>query len=234
MNMRERLDISAYLVLGPENTGGRPVEDVVRSALRGGFTCIQIRSKTISARDLIACTYSASRVIAEEGSSSSVALLVNDRLDVALAARMQGIKVDGVHVGQDDIPAGVCRALLGEDAVVGLTAPRTVPMAEYVRSGGLAGVDYIGAGPLHDTPTKASTIRDSSGRPVTRSLAEFREIRLASPVPVVAGGGVKLADLGALAEAGMDGFFVVSAITGAANPEEAAREMTDCWRQHKA
>ena len=106
--MRKDLDISAYLVVGPENTMGRPVSDVIAQALRAGFTCVQIRSKECSARDLIAYTIQAADVIAAAGKSKSVALLVDDRLDVALAAREAGAKVDGVHVGQTDIPVEVC------------------------------------------------------------------------------------------------------------------------------
>ena len=106
MNMRKNFDISAYLVVGPENTLGRPVADVIRAAVANGFTCLQIRSKTASARELIALCREAADVLRELGKSDEVVLLVNDRLDVALAAREAGIKVDGIHVGQSDIPAG--------------------------------------------------------------------------------------------------------------------------------
>ena len=85
--MRDKLDISAYLVIGPENTLGRPVADVISQALKAGFTCVQIRSKECSARDLIRYTAEAADAIAAAGKSSSVALLVDDRLDVVLAAR---------------------------------------------------------------------------------------------------------------------------------------------------
>ena len=234
MNMREHLDLSAYLVLGPENTKGRPVEDVVRAAVRGGFTCIQLRSKTISARELIACAGRIAEALAAEGKSGTVPLLVNDRLDVALAARMTGVKVDGVHVGQSDIPPEACRRFLGDDAIVGLTAPRTIPLAEYLETADISGVDYFGAGPLHETDTKTDCRRDHAGNVITRSLEEFRVLRQASPIPLVAGGGVKTADLPGLAATGVEGFFVASAIAGAHDPEKAAREMVACWKQHAA
>ncbi len=121
--MREKLDISAYLVVGPENTLGRDVSDVVRDAVRAGFTCVQIRSKACSARELIDCAAGAARVIAQGGQKATRSrFLVDDRLDVVLAAREAGVKVDGVHVGQSDIPVEVCRKLLGPDAIVGLSA----------------------------------------------------------------------------------------------------------------
>ena len=107
MSIRDNLDISAYLVLGPENTLGRPVGDVVAQALDAGFTCIQVRSKVASAREIIALTGDAAQAIAQAGKTGQVALLIDDRLDCVLAAREQGIAVDGVHVGQHDMEAGI-------------------------------------------------------------------------------------------------------------------------------
>ena len=141
MSMRDNLDISAYLVLGPENTLGRPVADVVAQAIAAGFTCVQVRSKECSARELISYTAQASEVIRQAGAQDRVALLIDDRLDAVYAARQQGIKVDGVHVGQTDIPVEACRALLGSDAVVGLSA-RADEMLEYVKTADMSLVDY--------------------------------------------------------------------------------------------
>lgn len=153
MNMREKLDISAYFVVGPENTLGRPVKDIIRAAVANGFTCLQIRSKVASARELIALCRDAAEVLKDLGRENDVALLVDDRLDVVLAAREEGIKVDGIHVGQSDIPASVCRKLLGPDAIVGLSA-RTHELLDYVSHADTSDIDYFGAGPLHETPTK--------------------------------------------------------------------------------
>ena len=86
MSIRDNLDISAYLVLGPENTLGRPVGDVVAQALDAGFTCIQVRSKVASAREIIALTGDAAQAIAQAGKTGQVALLIDDRLDCVLAA----------------------------------------------------------------------------------------------------------------------------------------------------
>ena len=85
MSMRDNLDISAYLVLGPENTLGRPVGDIVAQALAAGFTIIQVRSKVCGARELMACAEEAARAIAAAGAQDRVPLLIDDRLDVALA-----------------------------------------------------------------------------------------------------------------------------------------------------
>ncbi len=226
--MREKLDVSAYLVIGPENTMRRDVSEVVRDAVRAGFTCVQIRSKECSARELIAYTEDVARVIAEEGKSDSVALLVDDRLDVALAAREAGVKVDGVHVGQSDIPVEVCRKLLGPDAIVGLSA-RASEMIEYVSTADVSCVDYFGVGPLHETMTKRDCGMDADGNVVVRTLAEIAELERVSPLPIVVGGGVKAADLPDLRKTGVAGFFVVSAVCAAPRPYEAACELVGAW-----
>lgn len=228
MNMRNVLDISAYLVVGPENTLNRPVKDIIRAAVANGFTCVQVRSKVASARELIAYCKDAADVIAELGKSDKVTLVVDDRLDVVLAARERGIKVDGIHVGQSDIPSDVCRKLLGPEAIVGLSA-RTSELIDYVKNFDTKDIDYFGAGPLHETASKPEAGRDANGHVVTRSFSELAELHRVSPVPVVVGGGVKAKDLPQLKATGVEGFFVISAVAGAKDPAAAAKEMVDIW-----
>ena len=227
--MRRKFDLSAYLVIGPENTHGRPVARVIAEAVRAGFTFVQIRAKGADAREMIELTRAASDVIAAQGKSDAVPLVMNDRLDCVLAAREQGIKVDGVHVGQTDIPPDVCRKYLGADAIVGLSA-RTTELLDYVAHCDTACIDYFGAGPRHATPTKPEAGRTASGEIVTRSLDELVELHRISPVPVVVGGGVKSADLPALRATGVEGFFVISAVAGAEHPYAAAEELVELWR----
>ena len=121
------------------------MSDVISAALAAGFTCVQVRSKVCSARELMACADEAARAIERAGASEKVALLIDDRLDVAFAAREAGVKVDGVHVGQSDVPVEACRKLLGPDAVVGLSA-RVDEMLEYVKTADMSLVDYLGVG----------------------------------------------------------------------------------------
>lgn len=230
-NMREHLDISAYLVLGAENTCGRSVGSVVTDALAAGFTCVQVRSKVASARELMGQVAEAADAIARAGKSESVVLLVDDRVDVVLAARERGIKVDGVHVGQSDIPVSTCRHLLGPDAVIGLSA-RTEEMAAYIQTADLSLIDYLGVGPLHETQTKPDCGMDAAGQIITKSLDDLSNLAKVSPLPLVVGGGVKLADIPALARTGIAGFFVVSAVCAARSPEAAARELVEAWRRN--
>ena len=217
MSIRERLDISAYLVIGSENCTC-PVEEIVAAAVDEGFTCVQIRSKISSAREMISTLEKSARAINKLGKSDSVALLVDDRLDVVLAARESGIKVDGVHVGQSDIPVEVCRKFLGKESIVGLSANT----AELVTAANAEVVDYLGVGPLHATDTKLDA-DEAIGFEKISALVKV------SPLPIVVGGGVKLKDIPELVATKAQGFFVVSAVAGAPNPRLAARELVNAW-----
>ena len=232
MSIRKKLDISAYFVVGPENTKGRPVVAIIKDAVEAGFTCVQIRSKVASAYELIDITRQASSVIAEAGKSDEVALLMDDRLDVILAARKEGIKVDGIHVGQSDIPVDVCREYLGDDSIIGLSA-RTHDLFEYIKTADVSQIDYFGAGPLHETKTKPDCGLDLDGKVVTRSFADLSKLAKLSPIPVVVGGGVKLVDIPPLAQTGVDGFFVVSAVSEADDPKLAAADLVKTWKRYQ-
>lgn len=224
--------IEKYLVVGPENTLGRPVSDIVRDAVEAGFTCVQIRSKVASAKEMIALAGKVSDLLKTMGKSDEVTLLINDRLDVALAAREAGSKVDGIHVGQTDIPVSVCRKYLGEDAVIGLSAP-TGDLTRYVQEGNFKDVDYFGAGPLHETATKRDCGLGDDGNIIYRTLDEIEKLVSISPLPITIGGGVKAEDMKSLVETGVDGFFVVSAIASAEDPKAAAEELVRRWEDAK-
>ena len=231
MGQRNNLDISAYFVVGPENTNGRPVAPIIGAVVEAGFTCVQIRSKTASASELIELTRQAAEVIARAGRSEAVALLVDDRLDVVLAARRKGVKVDGIHVGQTDIPVEVCREYLGEDSIVGLSA-RTAELFDFIKTADVRQIDYFGAGPLHETQTKPDCGVGPDGKVIVRTFEEIADLAELSPIPVVVGGGVKLADIPRLAATGIGGFFVVSAVSEAEDPKAEAARLVDAWREH--
>ncbi len=229
---RKALDLSSYLIVGPENTKGRPVPDIVRAALGAGFTCVQVRSKIATAREMLALVHACADVRAELGLAERVALLVDDRLDLVLAARVLGIAVDGVHVGQADVPPAICRELLGPDAIVGLSAPRE-ELLRCIRAGDLSCVDYLGAGPLRPTASKPDAGLLADGTRHLRTMDELQTLAQASPVPIVVGGGVKKADLPAIRATGVAGFFVISAVAGADDPAQAAQELVMTWKQAK-
>lgn len=228
--MKMKCDVSAYLILGRENTNGRPVAQIVKDAVKAGFTIIQVRSKEESATQLIEDCKEIAEVLSSMNKSNDVVLVVDDRLDVVLAAREQGIKVDGIHVGQTDIPVSVCRKYLGSDAIIGLSAP-TKDLINYVKNYDVSQIDYFGAGPVHETSTKPDCGMDENGKVITRTFAELKELAEASPIPVVVGGGVKTKDIKPLKQTGVHGFFVVSAVAGAADPFTAAKELVDAWNE---
>lgn len=224
--------IEKYFVVGPENTWNRPVVPIVKDAIEAGFTCIQLRSKTASAREIIDLAREVSDLISSMKKENEVTLLINDRLDVALAAREAGAKVDGIHVSQTDIPVSVCRKYLGPDAVIGLSAP-TGDLTRYVQERNFKDVDYFGAGPFHETETKKDCGLDDEGNIIYRTLDEIKKLVAISPLPITIGGGVKAEDMKALAETGVDGFFVVSAIASAEDPKAAAKELVEKWEAAK-
>jgi len=229
MSIRKKVDISAYFVIGPENTKNRSVMPIIQAVIEAGYTCIQIRSKTVTALELVELTRQTADLIAQAGLADYVTLLVDDRLDVVLTAREQGVKVDGIHVGQADIPVEVCRKYLGDSAIIGLSA-RTNDLFNYVKTADVSQIDYFGVGPLHETQTKFDCGLESDGRVITRSLDEIATLVKMSPIPIVVGGGVKLADIPSLAKTGAHGFFVVSAISEADDPKAEAIKLAEAWR----
>lgn len=227
--MRDRFDLRAYFVVGPDDTKGRPVADVVAAALRGGATFIQLRAKHADTRDLTAMAEAIAAVIAQAGKADTVAFVIDDRVDAAWQCRELGIKVDGVHIGQDDMAPGQARALLGPDAIIGLSA-ETLPHIEAANALPSGTIDYIGAGPLHYTATKPDAAAvEADGIKHALGIAGAQLLCEASRYPVVVGGGVHADDVPALARTAADGWFVVSAIAAADDPERATRELVQAW-----
>lgn len=228
-HLRKTFYLSVYFVVGPENVGAKDFRDVIRQAVEGGITFLQVRSKTASSREIMDCGRIAAEEIKKAGKEDKIALVIDDRVDIALALRLEGIKVDGVHLGQSDIPAASARQMLGENAIIGLSA-RSKDLFEYIKNFKPGIVDYFGAGPLRATPTKPDCgLVD--GIVIERTFEDFRILKSLSPLPVVVGGGVKLKDLPALKAAGADGFFVVSEIAGSDNPLEITKSLASLWHK---
>ncbi|GHD76332.1 thiamine-phosphate diphosphorylase [Salinibacterium amurskyense] len=214
---RESFDLSTYLVTdsGQAKAAGHDLVDLVYEAVAGGVTIVQLREKDMPAREFLDLVLRVSTAVARK-----VPVLVNDRVDVYLAAREMGAKVAGVHVGQGDLPSGSVRALVGPHAIVGLSAATEDQL--YEASVGSAGVDYVGIGALHPTTTKKDA-------PESLGHERMAELMALSTLPAVAIGGVGVDDLALLRAGGADGAAVVSAICGAADPREAARALAAAW-----
>ena len=225
--LRKSFDLSIYFVVGPENVKENTFRDTVRQAVEGGITFLQVRSKTASSSELMECGRIAAQEIERAKKQDKTALVINDRVDIALALKLEGVKIDGIHLGQSDIPVHLARQMLGEDAIIGLSA-RAKDLFEYIKDFKPGIVDYFGAGPLRATPTKPDCgLVD--GIVLERTFDDFKRLKEISPLPVVIGGGVKLQDLHDLKATGVDGFFVVSAISAAENPLEAVKSLVSSW-----
>ena len=204
---RRPLDLSLYLVAGPDDTRGRPLYEVVLAAVAGGVTTVQLRRKDHAARAFV----EEARALVAALRPRGVPLIVNDRLDVALAAG-----ADGVHVGQDDLPVADVRRLVGATMVVGLS----VTSVAEARALNPALVDYAGVGPVFATPSKPDAA-PPLGPDGTRAVCDVLAA-CAPRVPAVAIGGIGPATAWAVLETGVAGLAVISAVCAATDPEAAA------------
>jgi thiamine-phosphate pyrophosphorylase len=207
VNTRPRLDYRLYLVTDAGLSRGRPAAEVVAAAIRGGVTMVQYREKSAATLAMLEEAREIRRLCARAG----VPFIVNDRLDVALAAG-----ADGVHVGQDDLPAAAARRLIGPDRILGVSAGTP----EEARRAQEDGADYIGASPIFATPTKPDA-------PPAMGVEGLRRLAAAVSVPVVAIGGMNARNAALIVAAGAAGAAVVSAIVAAEDVEAAAREIRE-------
>jgi thiamine-phosphate pyrophosphorylase len=203
--MPARFDLSLCLVTDPKMTARRGLVETVAAAIDGGVTMVQLRQKDGSPRLMIAVGRALKALLAPRG----IPLIVNDRADVAHA-----IGADGVHVGQDDLPPAAARAILGPQAIIGLSICRSLDIGTFDP----ATVDYVGLGPIFPTDTKT----DAS---IALGAEVFAGIRRQLKCPVVAIGGIAVANAAQAIAAGADGIAVVSAICGAADPRAAAHAL---------
>ncbi len=203
--MRRQIDLSVYVVTDQRLACGRDLLDVVASAIRGGATAVQLRDKEMPARD----QYSLGLRLRALTRRFGVALICNDRVDLAIA-----IDADGVHLGQDDLPPRVARDLLGPERIIGVSTGNPTEFELFRRSG----ADYIGVGPFAPTGSKsdAGSAIGENGIAVIRAL---------TALPIVAIGGIGLSNAASAISAGATGVAVISAIIGADDPEAAARAL---------
>lgn len=201
---RLAFDLSLYLVIGPNTTAGRDVTSVALAAVRGGATMVQLRYKSGTSEIV-----QAAREVIEVLRPTGVPVIINDRVDLARALGAQG-----VHLGQGDTAPADARAALGEDAIVGLS----ITDPAQLKNVDPAVVDYLGAGPIFETGSKADAAAPLGLEALSRIAGGVR-------LPVAAIGGITEANAAAVIRAGADGLAVVSAICAADDPEEAARTL---------
>lgn len=217
-------DVGVYLVTDGVlcDRHGIGVLGVVRAAVHAGVRIVQVRDKDASARDLLALTSAVADAVGDRA-----LVVVDDRLDVALAARHAGHRVAGVHLGQSDVPVEAARALLRPDAHVGLTANTPEHLAAVARLP-RGTVDLLGVGVVHPTSTKP----DHPPALGHDGFARLARTARSTGVPCVAIGGVTLDDVPPLRAAGAAGVAVVSGICAAADPGAAAAAYVAAWADH--
>ena len=206
-------DLSLYLVTDRSLSAGRELEYIVGEAVRGGVTMVQLREKQCSSREFYQLALGLKKCLAPW----RVPLIINDRLDIALAC-----DADGLHLGQSDLPCGIARKIIGKNKIIGLSVENVMDVAEANREE----VDYIGISPVFSTPTKRDTAPELG-------LEGVREIALMTRCPAVAIGGINIRNAQAVIAAGADGISVVSAIMSAPDPRLAASELIHVVNQSK-
>ncbi len=198
-------DFSLYLITDRHRTGGRQLTEVVRRSLEGGVRAVQLREKDLSSDELYRLALEMRRLT----SDFNAPLIINDRLDIALA-----IEADGVHIGVNSLPVAVVRRVLGQGKVIGYSAHA---IDEALRAQA-DGADFVTFGPLYPTPSKAAY-----GEPC--GVSKLAAAASALEIPVIALGGISLANITEALSASIQGVAVISAILAAADPRVAAASM---------
>ena len=211
--MKIPFDLSLYLVTDRPLSGGRDMAWIVREAAAGGVTMVQLREKECSTAEFIDLARELKRALSPLG----IPLIINDRVDVALA-----VDADGVHIGQSDMPYDVARRLLGPDKIIGLS----VETMEEVIAANALDVDYIGISPVYATPTKTDTLAPFG-------LEGIEEVMRLSRHRCVAIGGMNRDTIGEVIARGVEGVAVVSAIVAADSPREASEELAAIIRRNR-
>jgi thiamine-phosphate pyrophosphorylase len=203
--MRPPFDLSLYLVTDRPLCLGRSLVEVVKEAVAGGVSMVQLREKEATTKEFVELALALKKHLAP----LNVPLIINDRIDVALA-----VDSDGIHIGQGDMPYTMARRLMGPDKLIGLS----VESYEQALEANQLDVDYIGISPVYTTSTKQE-LEQGLG------LKETTRIARASVHPSVAIGGINLTTAKEVLETGVNGLSVVSVICSAPSPKEVSREL---------
>lgn len=211
--MKAQPDYSIYLVTDDGCLQGRALLDCVREALEGGVTLVQYRAKTASSAEM----YAEAQELKALCNSFKVPLIINDRLDIAMA-----VGAAGVHLGQDDLPCAAARKILGEDYIIGVSAHNPTEAKVALQSG----ADYLGCGAVFGTATKADVKKLG-----TDGLADICSEK---GLPVVGIGGVTAENYREVRAAGADGAAIVSGILAQPDIRAAVRDIAAISKEFAA
>ena len=202
------IDYTLYVCTDRDLMSSGTIEESVEKAIRGGAGVIQLREKNAPGRLFYEIAESVHGITRSHG----VPLIINDRVDIALA-----IGAEGVHIGQEDIPLRAVRKIVGDDMIVGVSASTVEEAVDAERDG----ADYLGVGAMNPTATKLDA--DSV------TIDELKAIKAAVSIPIVIIGGINMRTISHYKGLGVDGLAVVSAVVSADDPERAARELKSAW-----
>lgn len=208
--MKSKIDYSLYLCTDRSIMSDASIEECVEKSLKGGVSVVQIREKDCPGKEFLQIAKS----VKEITKRYNVPLIINDRVDVAIA-----VGADGVHVGQDDLPCAIVRSMVGEDMIIGVSASSLTEALKAQQDG----ADYIGVGAMFATDTK------TDAKVVT--MEELDRIRREVSIPIVVIGGINKTTLPDFIGKGIDGIAVVSAIVSQNDVESAARELKSMFHK---
>lgn len=211
--MKKALDLSLYLVTDRGLTLGRDLCTIVEAAVQGGVTCVQLREKDCETGEFVELALQLKTLL----DGYNVPLIINDRIDVALA-----VDAAGVHIGQSDMPYEIARRLLGNDKYIGLS----VETLDEAMVANALEVDYIGISPIFSTQTKQDIKQPFELEGAKRVVEITRH-------PTVAIGGIHPHNVARVMQTGVDGVAVVSAIVSAIDPQQNAKELSSIIHQNK-
>jgi thiamine-phosphate pyrophosphorylase len=207
-----RIDLRLNAIIDPEHAGGRQLTDLARQYAGGGATLVQLRDKLSATRGMVEEARAIKKVLAPFG----IPFVINDRVDVALAAG-----TDGVHLGQEDMAVQDARRLLGSGAIIGFSV-KSVAEAEAAQ---IDMIDYVGSGGVYATLSKQQKNPPIGPSGLARIIAALR--RRAPDLPVCGIAGINSSNAAEVIAAGADGVAVISALSRTPDPAAAARALRD-------
>ena len=231
-SMRNQFNLSACFIADPQACNNRPLTDIVDDALRAGATFIRLHCNNENAKEITTIARDIAQIIEDNNKCDSVTFVIDERVDVVWQARNQSIKVDGVHLAQSDMEPREARALLGEDAVIGLSV-ETESLVKVINELPDGCIDYICVTAMHNPEEgceSTTAAYELEANHTTLDEAKINTICSASDFPVLVGGRTALDDIDTIAHTKAAGWFVSEALYSSETPESTMREFVEHWK----
>ena len=231
-SMRDQFNINACFIADPQACNNRPLTDIVDDALRAGATLVRLHCNNENAKEITTIARDIAQIIEDNNKCDSVTFVIDERVDVAWQARNQSIKVDGIHLAQSDMEPREARALLGEDAIIGLSV-ETESLVKVINELPDGCIDYICVTAMHNPEEGCENTTASyelEANHTTLDEAKINTICSASDFPVLVGGKTQLDDVSMIAGTKAAGFFVSEPLYASEAPESTMREFVERWK----